>query len=351
MNGDFLEVQIKSNIDVSVIVPMHNAERTILPTLETIRSQTLKNIEIVLVDDFSHDHTVSIVKSIMELDSRIKLIELSENVGVYKARAIGVTSSLGEWIGFVDADDFIKPCMYERMHASAIFHTADVVICEVDRVDRDRKYLSPKVRFKKNQLVTSDILKKFTDSKFKTGSLCNKLYRRELFIKWITVELPIRPKINEDVLVNIGVFKEARSVFLLKHVLYEYVLNRESVTCSQDNASAFLSIIKSYLLMLHVYDQFDEADKEKFTNRIRKQLNSKSCRLNRLEISNYDVDGLKPLLQEIVLANPARLFDLIYREPKQEISLFGLNFGLLLSDLKNRIRAKVVRAYRAVLGV
>lgn len=91
---------------VSVIIPMHNSSRFIKECLDSVIAQTYKNLEIILVDDASSDNTVEIVKNYK--DKRIKLIELKENVGAAIARNTGVENSTGDYICYLDSDDYWK---------------------------------------------------------------------------------------------------------------------------------------------------------------------------------------------------------------------------------------------------
>jgi glycosyltransferase EpsJ len=111
---------------VSIIVPAYNAEVFLARWLQSIRSQTYKNIEMVAVNDGASDATSEILGAAGATDSRIKAIHLRENVGVHRARSIGLEAFAGHYIGFVDADDWISPDMFEAMVVHAINKNADM---------------------------------------------------------------------------------------------------------------------------------------------------------------------------------------------------------------------------------
>lgn len=114
-------------IKVSVIVPIYNAAQYLEKCLDSIVNQTLKEIEIVLVDDGSTDSSAEICKNYLS-DSRVTYYH-KENEGLAAARDDGMMRAKGEYIGFVDSDDWIEPDMYEKMYAAAKSNNSDVVFC------------------------------------------------------------------------------------------------------------------------------------------------------------------------------------------------------------------------------
>src|SRR6266487_2560982 len=119
---------------VSIIVPAFNVEAFLAQCLQSICGQTYKDLEIIVVDDNSSDSTGSILDSAAAADSRIKPIHLTDNVGLHRARAIGIEASIGSFIGVVDADDWIVSTMFETMLHRALKTDADITICEVTNV-------------------------------------------------------------------------------------------------------------------------------------------------------------------------------------------------------------------------
>lgn len=114
-------------IKVSVIVPIYNAEQYLEKCLDSIVSQTLKEIEIILIDDGSTDGSAEICKKYLS-DSRVSYYH-KENEGLAAARDDGMLRATGEYIGFVDADDWLKPEMYGKMYNAAKSNDSDIVFC------------------------------------------------------------------------------------------------------------------------------------------------------------------------------------------------------------------------------
>ena len=114
-------------IKISVIVPIYNAEKYLELCLDSIVNQTLKDIEIILIDDGSTDGSAEICKKYLS-DSRVTYYH-KENEGLAAARDDGMLRATGEYVGFVDADDWLKPEMYEKMYIAAKSNDSDVVFC------------------------------------------------------------------------------------------------------------------------------------------------------------------------------------------------------------------------------
>lgn len=111
---------------ISVVVPVYNAENSIERCVQSILNQSYSNIELICVDDGSKDASWHILSKLVEEDSRMKAIH-TENCGVSAARNLGLSQASGDYVGFVDSDDYIEPQMYARLAAAASTHHADVV--------------------------------------------------------------------------------------------------------------------------------------------------------------------------------------------------------------------------------
>ncbi len=119
---------------VSIIVPVYNAEKYLERCINSLRTQTLSDIEIILVDDSSSDSSLGICKNASEEDSRIKVIH-KENEGAGKARNAALMVATGEYIGFVDSDDFVDTDMFKTLYEKAQEYNADLVMSGVLYVD------------------------------------------------------------------------------------------------------------------------------------------------------------------------------------------------------------------------
>lgn len=129
---------------ISVIMPVYNADDYIVEAIETVLSQTLEDFELICVDDGSTDKSVEIIKSFAKKDDRIKLFEMS-HVGVSTARNKGLLKSQGEYIIFLDADDFYESTLLEKLYNTAKENNLDIVATDFDLYDnkKDRFIKSP----------------------------------------------------------------------------------------------------------------------------------------------------------------------------------------------------------------
>lgn len=217
---------------ISIIIPAYNIENYLGSTLDSVLAQTYQNIEIIVVNDGSKDGTEAVIDSYATQDCRIKAIH-QENGGVTSARLRGVAEASGEWISFVDGDDYIEPDMYERLLENALKYNADISHCGYQMVFPSRVdyyYNTGKMVAQDHQTGLRDLIA----GDFVEPGLVNKLYRRELFM-----ELPrlmdFSIKNNEDVLMNYWLFKASVHSVFEDVCPYHYVLRTGSAATSKLN--------------------------------------------------------------------------------------------------------------------
>lgn len=216
---------------ISVIVPVYNLEAYIERTVASIQAQTYQNLEIILVNDGSRDKSPELLRQLEKADSRIKVIS-QENAGVTRARLTGVKAAAGEWIGFVDGDDYIEPDMYERLLKNAIENKADIAHCGY------RMVFPSRVDFYYNtgRLVKQDNLAGLNDlisGEYIEPGLWNKLYRRELFSRLLHDNImDMSIKNCEDLLMNFYLFRDAHSSVFEDFCPYHYTIRKNSAATS-----------------------------------------------------------------------------------------------------------------------
>lgn len=232
------------NDKISIIVPCYNIERYVKNTINTIISQTYKNIEIILIDDGSKDNTPYILDALKCNDYRIKVIH-KENGGVSNARLEGVKCATGEWIAFVDGDDRIEPNMYEILLKNAKKYNADISHCGYRMVypdgHSDLYYGTGKVIKQSNYEGIYDLL----SGEYIEPGVWNKLYRKSLFD--LIDKSPLwdsKIRINEDFLMNYILFRNAECSIYQDIPLYQYVLRVGSAATSQNDIYKILDPLK-----------------------------------------------------------------------------------------------------------
>ena len=261
-----------SNIKVSVIVPVFNVESYLNESLDSILNQTLKDIEIICINDGSTDNSLDILENYAKKDKRIKIIS-KENEGQGVARNVGLDNAQGEYISFVDSDDFIKKDMLEKLYNKAENNNLDLVMCKVSsfdnethEVDDDLWYYSLKCfdGFKKDVFNNLDT-KKFTDSISVTPY--NKLYKRS-FIETNNIRFPNK-YIFEDEVFFYNVYLKAKRISLVDENLYYYRTNRKGSTVSKSSDNDYIDVIYIFRLIrdLLVETGYVDVYKEKVYNR------------------------------------------------------------------------------------
>lgn len=299
---------------VSVIVPVFNAGEKLVPSIESLLNQTLKDIEIIIVNDASTDDSGAVIDQLANGNPNIRPVHLPENKGVHEARLTGLKLSTAPWIGFLDADDFARPNMFETMLSAAESNNVDIVVCGSDRVTPGRKVIAPKLRFPRSAKVTADIFERFCKFEFGTGMLWNKLFRRSVIEPWFDLHFPWRQSINEDLILNIGCFYNARSVYLLKDRLYEYVLNQASVTSTITTAKAYVNTYRAAALAVSLCSELGDDALPKVIDLYRTQLSWGDYQIGSVaSILDYDAE-LKEAVKLISETQPAALALLAARQ-------------------------------------
>lgn len=213
---------------ISVIVPIYNNAPYLEQCLTSILFQTYSDLEIICVNDGSTDESLKILHTIAQKEPRITVLS-QENAGVSAARNAGLDVAKGEYIAFVDSDDELEPDMYKMLLNLAVEHQADIAHCGYKKIYQDGT--TKDVQGTKKLLVqdSREAIECLLSGKHFVGSPCNKLYKHELFSD---VRFDTSLKINEDVLVNVQVFRKAKKIVFLDLPKYHY-FERIGSSCSR----------------------------------------------------------------------------------------------------------------------
>lgn len=279
-------------IKVSVIVPFYNVEKYIEKCLTSLINQTLQEIEIILVNDGSQDNSVIIAKEFQEKYSgKIKYYE-KPNGGLGDARNFGINYATGEYIAFLDSDDYVESAMYEEMYKNAKQEDADMVECDFwweypdkKREDIGLEYSNQKEMLQKarvvawNKLIKTEIYKQHPEARFSVGLRyedvegfykilphINKVaYVRKPYIHYIQRQGSISNTQNKK---NEEIFKVLENVieYYNKNNLYdEFYQELEYIYARYLLCSSFLRIVKIK----------DKRTKQELLNKTWENLNSK----------------------------------------------------------------------------
>lgn len=215
---------------ISIIVPVYNMEKYLDRCMTSILNQTYENLEIILVDDGSTDNSPKLCDDYATKDSRIKVIH-KENGGLSDARNAGLGIATGEYIGYVDSDDWIELDMYERMYKACADNNAELAICRYFR-EYDDKTVNDGTS-KIEILDRDEILRIYITDKdgyMIYNSVWSKLFKREL----VEGVLFPRGKNSEDIMYTTTAFCKLKKAVYIDTCLYHYVIDRKDSIMNVD---------------------------------------------------------------------------------------------------------------------
>ncbi len=261
---------------VSIVVPIYNMERYLKRCLESLLSQSLRDIEIIAVNDGSTDASEQILREFANRDDRLIVIN-KPNGGVSSARNEGIDAAGGEFIGFVDPDDWVDSDMYKAMYEKAVEECSDIVMCgyirEFNTHSKEKRFNLPEISCYRDEEVATHIVRRLV------GPLNEELANPELLDAWGTVWSKIyRAKLieeqairfidldkvgtNEDSLFNIHACYYAKTFVFLNRPYYHYWReNAASVTSGykpdlQKQWSTLWAMIESFLDVKKMHRDF-----------------------------------------------------------------------------------------------
>lgn len=240
----------KLKLKVSVILPAYNAEKYIQKTIDSLLKQTLEEFEIICVNDGSKDNTLSIIKKMQGQDKRIKIID-KQNEGVWKARIDGIYEAQGDYIAFIDSDDYVENTFLEKLYENIKKNNSDISICGFKRIDeKTMRVLSKEMKYDENRIIEKD--KNFEEVISINTALWNKMYKTSI-LKEIK-DLKQRPKLLEDMMFLTMVYLRTQKISFVDDYLYNYIVRNGSLMKSlkKENISSMQNA------MLEIKEEYDE---------------------------------------------------------------------------------------------
>ena len=235
---------------VSVIVPIYNVEDTLERCIDSILQQTYMNIEIILVNDSSPDDSETICQKYKSEHPNIIKYFKKENEGLGLTRNYGMKRANGNYVVFVDSDDYIEKDMITQMMQCAVDNNADIVASSFvynghtqAEVGGEKLYIGKKeIQSLINRMSGNKNCK--TNDQFNV-SACTKLYSKHFLDQHVLVFKSEREYIWEDMAFNVDAFSCAERIYVMDSAFYHYDYNPESLTHSYD-ANRFEKIMKMY---------------------------------------------------------------------------------------------------------
>lgn len=216
---------------LSIIVPVYNVEKYLPKCLESLIKQTLKDIEIICVNDGSMDNSLAILKEFASKDSRIRIID-NQHQGVAKTRNTGIEQSTGEYIGFVDSDDYIDLDFFEKLYNSATKSNSDIAIASILKHKNFFNIYNAKYTKEETAITIQDKIKLCEDKKHFFFYAWNKIYHSG-FIKENNIKFS-EGQIYEDVMFAIKALYYSNKIISVYGTKYHYIEHENSLTKYKD---------------------------------------------------------------------------------------------------------------------
>lgn len=208
---------------ISVIVPIYGVEKYLNQCVESLVRQTYQKLEIILVDDGSPDNCGNICDAWAKKDARIKVVH-KENGGLSDARNAGFAVATGEYLSFIDSDDYVEPTFIEKLYTALMEHDADIAECGTRYVSENGEEL--KVRESQDEeFIPLNALEMLIQQKGLYQTVWNKLYTRAV----VGDVLFAKGKYNEDEFWTYKIFDRAKKIVSISDVLYNYLQRGSSI--------------------------------------------------------------------------------------------------------------------------
>ncbi|GAA0378628.1 HAD-IA family hydrolase [Paenibacillus motobuensis] len=301
-------MKISENHIISVIVPIYNTEQYLERCLESIVNQTYSHLEIICVNDASPGDARNIVSTFMEKDSRIKYIEHQKNKGLFAARVTGSEQATGEYIAFVDSDDYISIDFYRLLLDKAIVENADIVEGRIIREQEDKqKFIQHFNNILLEELTGDTIKEEFFSQEglfYHWHVVWNKIYSKKLWDKC----LPYFKKqtkhliMTEDLVFSSLLFYNATKYCSIKYDGYFYYVRAEAATGSNADINKFLKAISDMAIafdFVNLYLQNSGENENYINNLINWKRSYFRLWASRIETSSFSYSNKKRVLNEL----------------------------------------------------
>lgn len=236
----------KNNVKVSIIVPVYNMEKYLKKCVDSLINQKLNEIEIILVDDGSKDNSPKICEELAEKDKRIIVIH-KENGGLSDARNEGLKLATGDYIGFVDSDDYVSINMYKEMYNIALELDCDIVSCDIYEV-KNNCLSERKINILENNVIDHTAMIGILENSNTTNILwfvCRNLYKANL-LKDNNIYFSMETPIGEDSVFNLKAFYNCKRYCHINQYFYYYVQNPNSITNTRFKSKLLYSLNNIY---------------------------------------------------------------------------------------------------------
>lgn len=328
-------------VKVSIIVPVYRVEKYLDRCVNSLMNQTLKDIEIILVDDGSPDNCPRLCDNWAKVDERIKVIHKS-NGGLSSARNAGLKVANGKYVGFVDSDDDVEINMYEMMYNVAEQNYVDFVMCDYQRVTTDGNSYLKTLNIREGYYSKDDIIKNIYPSLIMSDSIeygpllsvWHCLYKLD-FLKENNLLFDEDVKWSEDNIFSAIVGFCTKSFFYMKNKgLYHYYQNEGSITTSYRQGA--WNVYKT--MNNHLRDYFDRIKEYDFSNQLNYHLIYYACNCINMAALKHNFTDIKKEISMI-------LSDKDLKSALKQVNLLNINRKLYLQLLLMKYQCGFLLTY------
>ena len=308
---------------VSVIMPVYNVSMYLETCLQSVLSQTFKDFELICINDGSTDDSGDILKKYAELDTRIKIIE-QENKGLSSARNKGIEIAKGQYITFIDSDDYYTLDFLEHLFTIQQKTCADIVGCDYQKIHQD-DICNRHVEHVSYRLYNNALQVLLDKRNFIHFNVWNKLYT-----KAVIGDIRFIPGIYyEDWVFNCCVFEKAKTFCWIKNKLYAYRYSENSIMRSPFNKKKIIDYVKG-IQAVHLYFQkeapskWEKVKKTRIARTVKMMMNSARRSGNILLVRSVAKELKKLKTNNIIgyqglsIINKLKLFKLLHSEVEHE---------------------------------
>lgn len=350
------------SIKVSIIVPIYNVEEFLERCIESLLNQTLKEIEIILVNDGSPDNSQAIIDTYVEKYPHKVIGLMKKNGGLSDARNYGIPYAKGEYIGFVDSDDYVDITMYQKLYTKAIESDSEIVTCGyygIDESIENYRYFQKGNMIQYGKSLADNPKLLYTNAPY----AWNKLYKKDLFIR--TGILFPKGLIYEDIATIYPLMMYANRISKVDEALYYYILKREGAI----TATFSDKILQMYQALARMNDLYKKAGTFEQYKEVLGFINLKHTILRFRDFTSYNDHALQREMVGVGFRqlhmyfpdwrNNEEFFDFYFRNKKlvkffskhksiwelyiiipNPILLFGKRIGKFMNKFKNVLTKK-----------
>ena len=332
---------------VSVIIPVYNTEKYLRKCLDSVCNQTLSDIEVICINDCSPDNSLEILQEYAQKDKRIKIIDFKENKGAAVARNTGIDEAQGEYIGFVDPDDYIALNFYEKLYNKAIKNNADVTKGTIHLTFDRTEEISDKTKkiVKKELEMMRRLHRNIQKDKMYFRCMFTTAIYRKSMLESYNIRFIENCICGEDLIVPLKAAVYSNKIQLVDSARYFYLRRENSATTSTFSKKKYIS---SLLMQSVILDFLNNAQvsKKHYKYIMRNYIHTTPF----FEILNLYKKGDFELINKMLELQSK----IKYRTPKQEQYFKLLDNYLITKDLnmfvkeleyyRNKMLVNVIRA-------